>query len=158
MSQGFLKLKGLRSLLSFQFENKKQKAQQRTQKKFNFVVFQLMFLLACLKHILLKKELVLLFLQPFVSKHIYEYFFLILMYVFVTLKFCILCHFTSRHVTFSRLGEVTRYIGEYVKKKKKFRLQNLEEFFQIERLLSRKKQTNRTSFETCKKGFAFFNQ
>ncbi|KAF8054415.1 hypothetical protein HT031_006982 (chloroplast) [Scenedesmus sp. PABB004] len=56
------------------------------------------------------------------------------MYVFVTLKFV------------------------FFKKKKKFRLQNLQEFFQIERLLSRKKQKNRTSFKTCKKGFAFFSQ
>jgi hypothetical protein len=44
-------------------------------------------LLVLLKHILLKKEHDLLVFQLFVSTHFYEYFFLILMYVFVNLKF-----------------------------------------------------------------------
>jgi hypothetical protein len=55
----------------------------------NFHWFQLKnFYLLLLKHILLKKEHDLLVFQLFVSKHFYEYFFLILMYVFVTLKSC----------------------------------------------------------------------
>jgi hypothetical protein len=52
----------------------------------NFHCFQLINFLLLLKHILLKKEHDLLFFQLFVSKHFYEYFFLILMYVFVNLK------------------------------------------------------------------------
>jgi hypothetical protein len=53
----------------------------------NFQCFQQEnFCLLLIKHILLKKEHDLLFFQLFVSKHFYEYFFLILMYVFVTLK------------------------------------------------------------------------
>ena len=52
----------------------------------NFHCFQLINFLLLLKHILLKKGHDLLFSQLFVSKHFYEYFFLILMYVFVNLK------------------------------------------------------------------------
>ncbi len=76
-----------------------------------------------LKHILLKKEHDLLFFQFFVSKHFYEDFFLILMYVFVNLK----------------------------SKKKRFRLQNLFSFFQIERLFSLK------TFEQKKMEIPFFD-
>ena len=68
------------------FENKE--ADIRWIKKImNFQCFQQEnFCLLLIKHILLKKEHDLLFFQLFVSKHFYEYFFLILMYVFVTLK------------------------------------------------------------------------
>lgn len=52
----------------------------------NFHCFQLVNFLLLLKHILLKKEHDLLVFELFVSKHFYEYFFLILMYVFVNLK------------------------------------------------------------------------
>ncbi len=53
----------------------------------DFLIFHSIHFLVCLKHILLKIEPYLLFEQLFVSKHFYEYFFLILKCVFVNLKF-----------------------------------------------------------------------
>jgi hypothetical protein len=63
------------------------KSKESVQKIKCFLCFRLVNFLVLLKHILLKKEHDLLVFQLFVSKHFYEYFFLILMYVFVTLKF-----------------------------------------------------------------------
>lgn len=107
------------------------KSKESLQKIKCFLWFRLVNFLVLLKHILLKKEHDLLVFQLFVSKHFYEYFFLILRYVFVTLKFW--------KWLFSLLFCISWTQKVFWKKSFwKFRLQNLQEFFQIWRLFSRK--------------------
>jgi hypothetical protein len=68
------------------FQSNKKRITREKEKIKYFPEFQVLKFLVYLKHILQEKELVLLFFLLFVSMHFYEYFFLILMYVFVNLK------------------------------------------------------------------------
>jgi hypothetical protein len=100
-----------------------------------FLAAELMNFLVCLKHILLKIKLDSLFSSLFVSKHFYEYFFLILKCVFVNLKFE---HFLKKMRNNKKSFKETMRVFNSLQIQE-FRLQNLKYYFQSLRLFSLRK-------------------